>query len=476
MPTHDRRDFALRSAEYFLRQTQPSCELLVVGDDPELADLLPRDPRIRHVPARAARTIAERRDRACAVARGALIAHWDDDDWHGEERLAAQIAPIVDGDADMTALTDPILFDLEQWQFWRWEPALRRRLLAHDVLDGTLVFRRSIWEGGVRYPSRSRAGDVAFLRVAVRRGARLRALPAGDLFVYLRHGSNDWRFICGRHGRPSGWRRVPTPRLPPADRAFYAARSPAARLAGRRRRLGRAGEPLVSCILPTSGARRAWVAQAIRYFERQDYSARELVVVDDGPEPIASSIPSDHRIRYVRLRERTSLGEKRNVGCAVAEGSLIAHWDDDDWYADDRLRYQVAELQRGAADLCGTPRLLLYDVETGDAWRFEFPLAPRPRLVGRTLLYRRDLWLRRPFEALSSGEDARFVRRAASARVLTLARDDFCVGIIHRANTSPKRTSGPGWRPWDANEVKRWMGADLEFYDRIGRAARPAPC
>jgi len=39
--------------------------------------------------------------------------------------------------------------------------------------------------------------------------------------------------------------------------------------------------PLVSCIMPTTGRPR-WAQQAIRYFSRQDYPNRELVILDGG--------------------------------------------------------------------------------------------------------------------------------------------------------------------------------------------------
>jgi hypothetical protein len=37
-------------------------------------------------------------------------------------------------------------------------------------------------------------------------------------------------------------------------------------------------------------------------------------------------------------------GEKRNRAAAEARGEIIVHWDDDDWSARWRLRYQVEEL------------------------------------------------------------------------------------------------------------------------------------
>ena len=83
--------------------------------------------------------------------------------------------------------------------------------------------------------------------------------------------------------------------------------------------------PLVSCIMPTHDRRR-FVPLALHYFLRQDYPHRELVVVDDGADPVADLIPDDPRIRYIRLNRRLSVGAKRNHAVRGARGELIAHW------------------------------------------------------------------------------------------------------------------------------------------------------
>jgi len=90
--------------------------------------------------------------------------------------------------------------------------------------------------------------------------------------MYLIMLDNSWSFVCGEFLDPRGWQRVGEPLLPAQDRAFYAAHSPAAPS------LSPPGEPLVSCIMPTAN-RRAFVPHAIRYFLRQDYAQRELVVL-----------------------------------------------------------------------------------------------------------------------------------------------------------------------------------------------------
>jgi hypothetical protein len=82
--------------------------------------------------------------------------------------------------------------------------------------------------------------------------------------------------------------------------------------------------PLVSCILPTGG-RPDLVLQSVRYFQRQDYRRRELVIVDDGLDGLAALLPDDERVRYFRCPPGLSIGTKRNRACELARGEIIAH-------------------------------------------------------------------------------------------------------------------------------------------------------
>ncbi len=226
MPTRNRPEFVRQSIVYFLRQDYPARELIIVDDGTEdLTPLLPTDARVRY-----ARTppcsIGAKRNQGCELARGELIAQWDDDDWYAPDRLTIQADPLLAGEADITGLRARVFFDLERWLFWTCTPRLHHRIFVHDVHGGTLVYRRHVWEQSASYPDRSLAEDAHFLRRAVRRGAGLRKLPQDrDVFIYLRHGSNSWGFECGRSFSRADWVRVPEPPLPPTDRAFYAARS-----------------------------------------------------------------------------------------------------------------------------------------------------------------------------------------------------------------------------------------------------------
>jgi glycosyltransferase involved in cell wall biosynthesis len=221
---------------------------------------------------------------------------------------------------------------------------------------------------------------------------------------------------------------------------------------------------MVSCIMPTANRER-FARQAIRYFERQDYPNCELIVVDDGAASIEKIVAPDHPgIRYLRLPQRRRIGTKRNIAVEAARGELIAHWDDDDWMAPDRLARQVGALLDSDADICGLRDLYFYDCQAGRLWLYTYPRDQRFWLAGGSLLYRKSLWARCRFPDAQIGEDALFLWRMPRPRSVTMDDNRFYVATIHANNTAPKLRRPPAWSAMDHLDAASLFGDDLPFY------------
>jgi hypothetical protein len=232
-------------------------------------------------------------------------------------------------------------------------------------------------------------------------------------------------------------------------------------------------QPLVSCIMPTAN-RRAFVPQAIRHFLRQDYPDRELIVLDDGADSIADLIPAHDRIRYIRLPHRMTMGAKHNMGCEMARGEVMIHWDDDDWHADWRISCQVNELlQQPASTLCGLARLHFFEPASGRVWEYVYPPGSRPWVSGATFCYYKSFWEQRRFPDMNEGADTVFVWGLQNANIVAHADNTFYVAIVHRNNTSPKRIEDPSWQPRPRSRIQDLMRhEDWLFYDQLARAGR----
>ncbi|WAS95657.1 glycosyltransferase [Nannocystis punicea] len=450
MPTRGRPEFVARSIAYFRRQAYPNRELIIVHeDDADLPGAI-EGPDVRAVRT-TQRSIGGKRNEALRAARGEIIAHWDDDDWQSDQRLTRQVMPIVRGLADITGLSDILFLVLHAAEFWAVTRALFRRLFVENVSGGTLVFRREVFLRSGPYPATSLREDADFMVNAMRDGARLCRVPGRDLYVYVRHDGNTWKFKEGRYLQQSGWSQVPEPDFIGPDREFY--RAPAALTPPS----PRSARPLVSCIMPTAD-RRAFVAQAIRHFVAQDYPERELIVLDDGGEGVEDLIPRLDNVRYRRLDRRVSLGEKRNLACEMARGALIAHWDDDDWMSPQWLSSQVRTLRAEGADVCGLNKVFFYAPESRQAWRYVYDGA-RPWVCGGTLCYTRQLWERVRFPNVDVGEDNAMVWSPHPKRLAVNPHTDLYIATIHPRNTSPKLVSSARWHSFSAARLEQLMRA-----------------
>lgn len=219
----------------------------------------------------------------------------------------------------------------------------------------------------------------------------------------------------------------------------------------RKQRLARR-QPLVSCIMPTAD-RLPLVSLAVAQFLAQDYPHKELVIIDDGQEPIAPHVRQDARIRVVRLSRRARLGAKRNYAIQLAQGTVIAHWDDDDWHAPNRLRTQVQALVDYDADICGCNEAYFYDVTQNKAWLWSKPTDQPGWLLGSSLCYRKSLWRQQSFLNVDVGEDSLFVELAPWRRMFVLPHRNRFVGLIHAGNTSAKMTQTKRWQPVDLADL-----------------------
>lgn len=219
MPTRDRPGFAAIAIRQFLAQDYPHAELIIIDDGAvPLSEELVANPRIRYVRLAQARSIGAKRNHACREAQGSILVQWDDDDWHGVSRLSRQVAPLVADEADITGLSQTLLFDLGRLEFWKPSAESFRRLAFAGVHCGTLAFRREVC-GFTCYPDASQGEDVAFLRPALAAGCRIVPVPGGADFVYVRHGTNVSRI--DDFYRRFGARRIAPPKAVASDLPHY---------------------------------------------------------------------------------------------------------------------------------------------------------------------------------------------------------------------------------------------------------------
>lgn len=173
------------------------------------------------------------------------------------------------------------------------------------------------------------------------------------------------------------------------------------------------------------------------------------MIVADG-EDVRDLLPNDERIRLIHFDGQLEIGDKRNAGCELAHGEVIAHWDDDDVSAPERLGEQLQRLGEGGSSVTGYRTMRFTD---GSQW-WLYNGSPDYAL-GTSLVYRKDWWMNNRFLSLQIGEDNDFWARARDARkAVTADGERFMFAAIHPSNTSAKRTEGKTWVPVDSPDLR----------------------
>ena len=123
----------------------------------------------------------------------------------------------------------------------------------------------------------------------------------------------------------------------------------------------------MSVIAPTTTERHAFHEHVLyASFNAQRHAHKELIVVDSGPEPSAFfGDLDDDRVRYIHKTTANSVGAKRNVALRLANGAIVAHFDDDDLYAPTYLTKMLAALKEAQCKFVKLNSWYVHDRTTG---------------------------------------------------------------------------------------------------------------
>jgi hypothetical protein len=142
--------------------------------------------------------LGEKRNLACSLAAGEILAHWDDDDWSAPSRLADQVGALTATDADVCGLSAMRYVDLRTGQGWLW------RTDRHDpwLFGSSLCYRIGAWAQSP-FAAVDSGEDAAFVAaIDPRRRCDLGDLP---LVVATLHGGNT----SSRHAAARDWHPLP---------------------------------------------------------------------------------------------------------------------------------------------------------------------------------------------------------------------------------------------------------------------------
>ena len=155
--------------------------------------------------------------------------------------------------------------------------------------------------------------------------------------------------------------------------------------------------PLVSVVIATRN-RPALLADALAAVAAQTYRHWEIVLVNDGGEPVEdiarAALPdpmADARLRAFAHAESEGPAYARNTGIAEARGDVVAFLDDDDRLAPEHLRGLVAALADTRAGVAYSGcEIVMERIEDGARIELSRHRQPMPDAFNASLLLVRN--------------------------------------------------------------------------------------
>jgi hypothetical protein len=189
-------------------------------------------------------------------------------------------------------------------------------------------------------------------------------------------------------------------------------------------------QPLVTAVMPTAIGRE-WMAKlAIENFLNQTYPKKEMVVISQG-EWIVTPEQREKGILEIHVPLGLTIGALHNVGDALANGSWIMRWDDDDIHHPTLLGVLVAAAEQDSDQAAVAMGIwTVYHADDDRAWTVRRPA------IG-ALFHRNEGPL---YEDVPTGEDSVLWESIYRDRAKTLDNwPGLFIRVFHGKNMVSKR-------------------------------------
>lgn len=192
--------------------------------------------------------------------------------------------------------------------------------------------------------------------------------------------------------------------------------------------------PLISCLCVTRD-KPALLKRAIRSFHDQTYVNKELIIVFESDDLSTKQFVeqiSDHDVFKVEVAAspKQTLGQLRNLSVLKGHGDYFCQWDDDDWYHNSRLEFQMNALKESQLPACVMIQWLVFDATRNHAYvsnmrPWEGSLLCRKSLLAGALEY----------DETARGEETNLVYKLLLKNlVVTMVMPQLYVYVYHGKN------------------------------------------
>lgn len=180
--------------------------------------------------------------------------------------------------------------------------------------------------------------------------------------------------------------------------------------------------------------RKSWIEWAIYQVNKQlDYLKKNakglpIEILVDTPYPeVFEKMNNDNVIIY-DSNMHSRIGSKRNLLCKKAKGSVIAMMDDDDYYDESRICYQLSEMKRSGYE-CS----LAKDVLTMAIDNLQLYYCAEDSISESCLVFTKEFFKEKHF-GTKINEGSPFLKNRMDD-VLFLKNDGMIIALNHDDNT-----------------------------------------
>ena len=197
--------------------------------------------------------------------------------------------------------------------------------------------------------------------------------------------------------------------------------------------------PNVSIITPTRN-RKYLFDLAIRNFEKTDYPCDKIewVIVDDSEEEnLKDILPEKENINYIKLSERKTVGEKRNIAVENSKNDIIVCMDDDDYYPPMSVKTRMASLIHLNKKLIGCTCVGIFDINkiVSAISSSSFILDYSKRFFESTLCFYKSFWEENKFGDVNDYEAENMIKDNIN-HIDEIMWHDVLVTLFHYKNTN----------------------------------------
>lgn len=230
---------------------------------------------------------------------------------------------------------------------------------------------------------------------------------------------------------------------------------------------------LVSVITPTSNDRLKFLEATKFCFDRQIRDIVDLewiIVTDIFPKELPAELTTlfnlNNSIKIISCNKDTTVGEKRNIAVENAKGTIIVHFDDDDYYCPSYVKDRILHLNKCSYDVTNCRQFLIrkIGVDFLGICDLEHPKDKHFDLSGNEILYRKmdqnianseiaklgygfgyvyykHVWDKVKFNHVNFSEDSQFLFEVSKFFNIgnhwkDYYSDEFCIHYLHSKSSS----------------------------------------